>query len=76
MENIWKKIIELVNTWQHTKRIPGTSMQEDEDIFITTLDAEYILIPRTNVREVKFEDGYTVYLVTEEKTNEERNYDA
>ena len=72
----WKKIIELINIWQHTKRIPGTSMQEDEDIFITTLDAEFLIIPRNNVQEVKFEDDYIVYLVNEEESNEERNYDA
>jgi hypothetical protein len=72
----WKKILELVNTWQHTKRIPGTSMQEDEDIFIATLDTEFLIIPRNNVKENRFEDGYTVYLVNEEESNEERHYDA
>ncbi len=72
----WKKLLELVNTWQHTKRIPGTSMQEDEDIFITTLDTEFLIIPRNNVKEIRFEDDYTVYLVNEEESNEERYYDA
>ncbi len=72
----WKKILELVNAWQHTKRIPGTSMQEDEDIFIATLDTEFLIIPRTSVKENRFEDGYTVYLVNEEESNEERHYDA
>ena len=72
----WKKLIELVNTWQHTKRTPKTSMQEDENIFITTLDSEFLIIPRNNVKEIRFEDDYTVYLVNEEESNEERHYDA
>tara|TARA_R100001530_G_C4271689_1_gene143279 strand:+ start:553 stop:780 length:228 start_codon:yes stop_codon:yes gene_type:complete len=72
----WKKIIELANTWQHTKRIPGTSIQENEDIFITTLDTEFLIIPRNNVKEIRFEDDYVVYLVNEEESNEERYYDA
>ena len=72
----WKKIIEQVVVWQHTKRLQGTTQQEDENIFIASLDAEFLLVKRTNVREVKFEDDYTVYLVNEEESNEERNYDA
>ena len=74
MGNNWKQVFELYDSWKYTKR-EGT-IQQDEDLFFETLDNEFILIQRTNVREVKFEDGYTVYLVTEEKTNEERNYDA
>ena len=72
----WKKIIEQVVVWQHTKRLQGTTQQEDENIFIASLDAEFLLVKRSDVREVKFEDDYTVYLVNEEESNEERNYDA
>ena len=75
MDN-WKEIIKLINSWQYTKRIPGTSIQEDEDMFLATIDAEFLIIPRNNVKEIRFEDDYTVYLVNEEESNEERHYDA
>ena len=76
MDN-WKEIIKLINSWQHTKRVPGTSIQEDEDIFLATMDADFLLVKRTDVKEFLFKDGYKVYLVNdEEETNEERNYDA
>ena len=72
----WKKIIEQVVVWQHTKRLQGTTQQEDENIFIASLDAEFLLVKRSAVKEVRFEDEYIVYLVNEEESNEERNYDA
>ena len=73
----WKEIIKLINAWQHTKRVPGTSIQEDEDIFLATMDADFVLIKRSDVKEFLFKDGYSVYLVnSEEDSNEERNYDA
>ena len=72
----WKKIIEQVVVWQHTKRLQGTTQQEDENIFIASLDAEFLLVKRSAVKEVRFEDEYVVYLVNEEESNEERNYDA
>ena len=76
MEN-WKEIIKLINAWQHTKRVPGTSIQEDEDIFLATMDADFVLIKRSDVKEFLFKDGYSVYLVNnEEEPNEETNYDA
>jgi len=75
MGNNWKQVFELYDSWKYTKRVPGT-MQQDEDLFFETLDAEFVLVPKINVREVKFEDDYTVYLVNEEESNEERNYDA
>jgi len=76
MEN-WKEIIKLINSWQHTKRIPGTSIQEDEDIFLATIDADFLLVKRTDVKEfIVNKDGYSVYLVNEEDSNEETNYDA
>ena len=74
MGNNWKQVFELYDSWKYTKRV-GT-IQQDEDLFFETLDAEFVLIPRTDVKEVKFEDDYTVYLVNEEESNEERNYDA
>ena len=76
MEN-WKEIIKLINSWQHTKRVPGTSIQEDEDIFLATMDADFLLVKRTDVKEFLFKDGYSVYLVnSEEDSNEDRNYDT
>ena len=73
----WKEIIKLINSWQHTKRVPGTSIQEDEDIFLATMDADFVLIKRSDVKEFLFKDGYSVYLVnSEEDSNEERNYDT
>ena len=76
MDN-WKEIIKLINSWQHTKRVPGTSIQEDEDIFLATMDADFVLIKRSDVKEFLFKDGYSVYLVNNrEDSNEERNYDA
>ena len=74
MGNNWKQVFELYDSWKYTKRV-GT-IQQDEDLFFETLDAEFVLVPKINVREVKFEDDYTVYLVNEEESNEERNYDA
>tara|TARA_B100000749_G_C18369685_1_gene441151 strand:- start:356 stop:580 length:225 start_codon:yes stop_codon:yes gene_type:complete len=74
MGNNWKQVFELYDSWKYTKRV-GT-IQQDEDLFFETLNAEFVLIPRTDVKEVKFEDDYTVYLVNEEESNEERNYDA
>ena len=47
----WKEIIKLINAWQHTKRVPGTSIQEDEDIFLATMDADFLLVKRTDVKE-------------------------
>tara|TARA_R110002020_G_C16061514_1_gene755479 strand:+ start:496 stop:723 length:228 start_codon:yes stop_codon:yes gene_type:complete len=72
----WKEVIKTIKAWQHTRRVPGTSIQEDEDMFITSLDVEFLIIPRNNVQEVRFEDDYVVYLVNEEGSNEERQYDA
>ena len=73
----WKEIMKLINAWQHTKRVPGTSIQEDEDIFLATMNADFVLIKRTEVKEFLFKDGYSVYLIkNKEESNEERNHDA
>jgi hypothetical protein len=73
----WRAIIKLINAWQHTKRVPGTSIQEDEEIFLATMEADFVLIKRTEVKEFLFKDGYSVYLIkNEEDSNEERDYDA
>ena len=55
----WKIVIERVEKWQHTKRIPGTSMQEDKDIFIKELNNNYILIKRDDVEknQIVFKPG-------------------
>ena len=73
---IWDGLFKLYDAWKYTKRMPNTTEQQDKDLFYEALNTEFILIPRTNVKEVKFEDDYTVYLVNEEESNEERNYDA
>ena len=54
MEN-WKNIIKSIEKWSWTKRIPGTTIKEDEEIFIKELNNEYILIKRRDVHEVIFE---------------------
>ena len=72
----WRELIKIIKAWEHTKRVPGTTMQEDEDIFLASMDAEFVLVKRTAVKEVRFEDEYIVYLVNEEESNEERDYDA
>ena len=52
MDN-WKNIIAFVVTWQHTKRIPGTSQQEDQDIFIKQLNDDFLLLKRNDVEHIK-----------------------
>ena len=58
MDN-WKKVIELVVIWQHTKRIQGTTQQADEDIFIKELNNKFILLKRDDVEknETVFKPG-------------------
>ena len=52
MDN-WKKVIELVVIWQHTKRIQGTTQQEDQDIFIKQLNDDFLLLKRNDVEHIK-----------------------
>ena len=54
MEN-WKNIIKSVDRWKWTKRLLGTTIKEDEEIFIEELNNKYILIKREDVHEVIFE---------------------
>jgi hypothetical protein len=55
----WKEIIKLVYNWQHTKRIAGTSMKEDEDLFIKELNEEFVLVKRDEIvkNEIVFKPG-------------------
>lgn len=53
MEN-WKNIIKSVDRWKWTKRLLGTTIKEDEEIFIEELNNKYILIKREDVHEVIF----------------------
>ena len=73
---IWKRVMKMIHAWEHTKRLEGTTQQEDEDIFANALNNEFLLLERDKIKEVRFEDEYVVYLVNEEESNEERNYDA
>tara|TARA_B100000745_G_scaffold298818_1_gene248233 strand:- start:271 stop:498 length:228 start_codon:yes stop_codon:yes gene_type:complete len=73
---IWKRVMKMIHAWEHTKRLKGTTQQEDEDIFANALNNEFLLLERDKIKEVRFEDEYVVYLVNEEESNEERNYDA
>ena len=40
----WKEILKRINTWQQTRRLQGTSMEEDEAIFFKELSKEYVLL--------------------------------
>ena len=53
MEN-WKSILKSIEKWSWTKRLPGTTIQEDEEIFIEELNSKYILIERKDVHKVIF----------------------
>ena len=53
MEN-WRSIIKSIEKWSWTKRLPGTTIKEDESIFIEELNNKYILIKRADVHEVIF----------------------
>ena len=52
MEN-WKSVIKSIEKWSWTKRIPGTTIKEDEEIFIEELNNEYILIKREGIHKVE-----------------------
>ena len=49
----WEEVMELIEKWQHTKRIPGTSMEEDKDIFIKQLNDDFLLLKRNDVEHIK-----------------------
>ena len=55
----WEEVMELIEKWQHTKRIPGTSMEEHKDIFINKLNEKFILLKRDDVErnETVFKPG-------------------
>ena len=52
MEN-WKSILKSIEKWSWTKRLPGTTIQEDEEIFIEELNSKYILIKRSDADKVE-----------------------
>ena len=55
----WEEVMELIEKWQHTKRVPGTNMEEDKDIFINKLNEKFILLKRDDVErnETVFKPG-------------------
>ena len=73
---LFRQLIKRITKWNGTKRLPGTTELGDENLFCEALDDEFLIFKRTAVKEVRFEDKYIVYLVNEEESNEERNYDA
>ena len=65
---LFRQLIKRITAWQHTKRVSGTSIQEDENIFLATMDDEFLIFKRTHVREfTNLKNGYSVYLVNEEE---------
>ena len=52
MEN-WKSVIKSIEKWSWTKRVPGTTIKEDEEIFIEELNNEYILIKRESIHKIE-----------------------
>ena len=43
---IWKRVMKMIHAWEHTKRLEGTTQQEDEDIFANALNNEFLLLER------------------------------
>ena len=72
---LFRQLIKRITTWNGTKRIQGTTELGDENLFCETLDDEFILIRRTNVKEFLFKDGYKVYLVNVEQDYEDAKLD-
>ena len=54
----WKELIESIEKWQYTKRVPGT-MENDREVFINKLNKEFILLKRDDVEknETVFKPG-------------------
>ena len=78
MEN-WKSILKSIEKWSWTKRLPGTTIQEDEEIFIEELNSKYILIERKDVHKVIFKpkaippEGIANYCDEDHKAMDEIN---
>jgi hypothetical protein len=65
---IWKRVMQMIHAWEYTKRVEGTTQQQDEDIFANALDSEFLLLERRNIKEVRFEDEYAVYIINKEES--------
>tara|TARA_B100001245_G_scaffold16445_1_gene10921 strand:+ start:145 stop:513 length:369 start_codon:yes stop_codon:yes gene_type:complete len=70
------QLIKRITKWNGTKRIQGTTQQEDENIFIKELNDEFVIFRREHVKEFLFKDGYKVYLVNVEQIEEDAKLDA
>ena len=49
----WKSVLKSIEKWSWTKRLPGTTIKEDEEIFIEELNNKYILIKRDDVDKIE-----------------------
>ena len=72
---IWKRVMKMIHAWEHTKRVEGTTQQQDEDIFANALDNEFVIFKREYVKEFLFKDGYKVYLVNIGQAEEDAELD-
>ena len=54
---IWRQLIKRITKWNGTKRIQGTTQQEDENIFIKELNDEFTLIKRADVDRIILNPG-------------------
>ena len=72
---IWRQLIKRITKWNGTKRLPGTTELGDENLFCEELDDEFIIFKREYVKEFLFKDGYKVYLVNIEQTEEDAELD-
>ena len=55
----WKGVIKRINKWQHTRRLQGMTIAEDELVFIKELNEEFILLKRGEIEknEIVFKPG-------------------
>ena len=65
----WEDVIDRINFWRN-------DCHEHKSSFIQEIEKEYLLVEKSAIKEIQFEDEYVMYLVKEEEPNEERKYDA
>ena len=72
---LFRQLIKLITKWNGTKRLPGTTELEDENLFCEALDDEFVIFKREYVKEFLFKDGYKVYLVDIKQAEEDAELD-